>query len=346
MNVSISSIIAFIALLNLLNAVVHNSSSDCESLWTPHREFNISSGKFVRLNVRRNAYYDHESCFVMKSRYNCAHANTSAESVLDWKFFLRTPAGRLCEPESMVEKSGGISNLAKHIRTWSHRNGTVSHTNIFLSGDSFVRQVWESIVCRFRDRIKGGFVSVGGSEVTNEAWDSSAFTADDMGELVPLFSMRGGCHSRNHEHFYEPGVPMPTVAHANCSDDIAMVELDEGLRIYYTFRFSAFDTDLPKVLQRMQLNPADLDVIVSNLSPSKYEKLSSLAPGVPVLRIGGLLPFLHKVMLRDTHRWFGADNVGMIQSPDTHPCMPGVPDDEVNILLFALTHRLFDIAVL
>jgi hypothetical protein len=39
---------------------------------------------------------------------------------------------------------------------------------------------------------------------------------------------------------------------------------------------------------------------------------------------------------RDLGTYFGANNPWITHPPDGHPCMPGIPDDEVNVLLFLL----------
>ena len=43
-----------------------------------------------------------------------------------------------------------------------------------------------------------------------------------------------------------------------------------------------------------------------------------------------------EIQQRDARQWFGANNPWIIDSPDTHACMPGPPDDEVNLLLYLI----------
>ena len=42
------------------------------------------------------------------------------------------------------------------------------------------------------------------------------------------------------------------------------------------------------------------------------------------------------IQKRDIGKWFGADNPWITNVPDTHACMPGPSDDEINLLLFLI----------
>ena len=42
------------------------------------------------------------------------------------------------------------------------------------------------------------------------------------------------------------------------------------------------------------------------------------------------------IQQRDSRQWFGANNPWIIDPPDKHACMPGLPDDEVNLLLYLI----------
>ena len=45
---------------------------------------------------------------------------------------------------------------------------------------------------------------------------------------------------------------------------------------------------------------------------------------------------LKNIQKRDTGQYFGANNPWITDVPDGHPCLPGIPDDEVNLLLMIL----------
>ena len=69
--------------------------------------------------------------------------------------------------------------------------------------------------------------------------------------------------------------------------------------------------------------------------------LHKIDPNVRLLNISDLLPYFKSIQMRDSGGWWsGADNVGMDHPPDDHPCMPGVPDDELDVLLLALAHNV------
>ena len=42
------------------------------------------------------------------------------------------------------------------------------------------------------------------------------------------------------------------------------------------------------------------------------------------------------IQKRDIGRWFGADNPWITNVPDNHACMPGPPDDEINLIMFLI----------
>ena len=62
------------------------------------------------------------------------------------------------------------------------------------------------------------------------------------------------------------------------------------------------------------------------------------ATGTPtILSLARLLPFLKATQQSSLDGYFfGASNPWITHPPDNHPCMPGIPDDEANILLYLL----------
>lgn len=168
------------------------------------------------------------------------------------------------------------------------------------------------------------------------------YELEQMGERVTLESQRAGCHSVRHEHYYEAGVVLPPVVHANCSDDVAMVELPGKLRIYYVFRHFQYGVDTVGFFHHIGLNLTDVDAIVTNNAGSENKYLVSKT-AAPVFQFAPLLPFLKEKQMSAAGRYFGADNVGMDHPPDGHPCMPGIPDDEADIVLFQLAHKLISL---
>lgn len=47
-----------------------------------------------------------------------------------------------------------------------------------------------------------------------------------------------------------------------------------------------------------------------------------------------------KLQEENLGRHFGADNPWITNPPDNHPCMPGIPDDKVDLLLHLLLRML------
>lgn len=60
-----------------------------------------------------------------------------------------------------------------------------------------------------------------------------------------------------------------------------------------------------------------------------------------VSSLNNLLPLLKRAEKRIIGQYFGADNPWIVHPPGNHPCMPGIPDDEANILLYLLLLNRF-----
>eukprot|EP00542_Grammatophora_oceanica_P001791 CAMPEP_0194063460 /NCGR_PEP_ID=MMETSP0009_2-20130614/80370_1 /TAXON_ID=210454 /ORGANISM="Grammatophora oceanica, Strain CCMP 410" /LENGTH=179 /DNA_ID=CAMNT_0038715577 /DNA_START=199 /DNA_END=738 /DNA_ORIENTATION=- len=168
------------------------------------------------------------------------------------------------------------------------------------------------------------------------------FRTDELGRLQQLDpSHPQGCHDGLNPHFYEANVTMPTSID-NCNDDVASIVFDDNIEFIYVFRPNLFEN------QTELLNFAGVDpdrvhtVVVSKRTELQDEVLQMLRR--PRYQYWDLHPF-RQMQQRDLHRWFGADNPGMVEKPDGHGCMPGVPDDEANLLLYSLlanTDIMFD----
>lgn len=231
--------------------------------------------------------------------------------------------------------------LPRKIREWSHRGQNASHVNILIAGSSYMRQVYETIVCRYRNLIRGGFLVVNPPDMSLATMKKyPLYGYEKMGHIVSMESMRGGCHGRKtNDRFFEPGVVIPRRVHSNCADDMSMVEFPGNLRIYYMFRHFQYGNDTVATFQRMGLNLTDVDALVTNNHEQDNGPLLAHVTA-PVFHVEELLPHLVRQQIKHIGRFFGADNVGMDHIPDGHPCMPGVPDDEADILLLQLAHKL------
>lgn len=304
----------------------------------------LSSGGFYkRRELPKPAYYDHSSCFLMKARYNCMDSRLkhSNNSLTDWQLMLAGYSGKDCTLDQLFSATGGIHQVAKNIRSWSHRRENVTHTNVLILGNSFLRQVFEAITCRYRANIVNGLVSVNATQMSISN-SYRPFGVVDMGEILPMNEFRAGCHGSNATHYYEPQF-LPPQSY-NCSDSTAMVELDEGLRIYYIFRHFNYNKDLPILFDKLHLNISKIDVVVTNNVPAQNHLLfTMLHPHVPIIEFDAL-SYLQKIQTRDCGWWDGAHNIGLVMAADEHPCMPGIPDDEADLLLFMLAKRILKIS--
>jgi hypothetical protein len=79
----------------------------------------------------------------------------------------------------------------------------------------------------------------------------------------------------------------------------------------------------------------ELDVLVWN-NVLKEPQNTTLVPSKRQIPVEALMWKLRELQLRDVGQYFGANNPWIKNPPDYHPCMPGVPDDEVDILLFLI----------
>ena len=119
--------------------------------------------------------------------------------------------------------------------------------NVVLMGDSFLRQIFESIVCEWRYEITGGFIQDSGPVVSLSELDkrnfftnkrpSIKFQLSDMGKILDLpRPTRGGgdapgCHGAGDlSSFYHPNVTAPTELLSEwCNDN--MVTLTPNLSL-------------------------------------------------------------------------------------------------------------------
>jgi len=84
--------------------------------------------------------------------------------------------------------------------------------------------------------------------------------------------------------------------------------------------------------------PNEMDYIFS-INDKTSEFLRSINVTAKIWEVPNI-SFNKKMQVRDAGRWFGADNKWIWDPPDMHPCMPGVPDDEANFILYWLMSEL------
>ena len=128
-----------------------------------------------------------------------------------------------------------------------------------------------------------------------------------------------------------------------------MLEFDGRLRLYYAFRPKFCRGQLPALLQRVGLDASDVDALVCNAcatdgldDPKTLRRLNNASKtpcgdrpqGAIVLDFDPVRGLLESQMRRDA-----GGPIYKVRnkrySNDVHACMPGLPDDEAD-LLFAI----------
>ena len=288
--------------------------------------------------------YDY-TCKIMKARYNCAHEPKRKDVASDWILGFNSTAGNVCLMKDLLHMSGGIESVSRHIERWSHRNISDHKTHILLTGNSYMRQIFEAIVCNYHSEhglIKSVEVALGGPEMNMRSLLANPkLEISDLGVSVDLGNLTG-CHaSTNITQWYESSVSLPP-DNAECRDDVARVEI-ANMVFYYVFRPYAY-RNMSQIFTARGWNASTFDVIVSNENKATDYMSSFVSNKIRVINIASMLPYFHTMQMEQLHKWFGADNVGIYNVPDGHACMPGVPDDEVDTLLFMLRHKVQGLA--
>jgi hypothetical protein len=143
--------------------------------------------------------------------------------------------------------------------------------------------------------------------------------------------------------FYRKGVRLPNKLFPfGTSDDLAMVEFGNSIQFYYMFRPYVL-SNLTGVFEKsFGLDPADVNMLLFNDDQEKvvarHADLMRIFESTGVWQARSIWPYssFKRIQKRAIGRWFGADNPWITRVPDSHACLPGPPDDEVNLLLFLL----------
>ena len=147
---------------------------------------------------------------------------------------------------------------------------------------------------------------------------------------------------RSFDNFYEPGVLVPDDTHANCTDDVAMVEFGGLIRFFYIFRLKYFDS-ISDVLTYLNLNPEHIDAVVYDRSGGRPDEIKKVARAAHYIDFGSVISTLADHQRRDTGFFYSErDPFGHASSnlKVGHSCMPGLADDEHHLMLFLLRYQL------
>lgn len=298
-----------------------------------------------------------------------------------------------CDFRHLMNVVGGPANVAAIL---SGREGTTTTTasrppyyHVLMQGNSFLRQIFEALVCGFQDQITDMKVLLHGpsisrsngtattttttttTEHSSSPMSPKKFTIADLGRPVSNWNsiQKHGCHGAGQSHgsrkthiarFYHDNVTIPPSA-SGCTDDMAMVEFQHSIRFYFLYHPSMFDDSaLLRAYDNLGLLfplehdmdadgtskvIATVDALIWNDGENSVPASSATATngGIFVKRnisLDGFLQELRVIQNTSIGHYFGADNPWIQHPPDNHPCMPGIPDDEVNVLLYLLMHAL------
>jgi hypothetical protein len=298
-------------------------------------------GRYVPANKSMDfpPRYDHLSCFVMKARYNCATTAATGDRATDWRLVLNaTKDGEDCNPRALVERFGGPVALAEDLLSRVAQEKFKPYVVVF-HGNSFLRQMWEAITCIWRHQITNLLLQQGGPDISLAGLkDRGLIDAHEIGTMLRNPSDEMGCHgSTDLRGYYASDITVPSTI-PECHDNIERVEFGSKIRFYYIFRPWVY-ANVTAVYDKVGLKANDIDVLVFNDGEDKkyHQSLQKqLRAGVFDESIVWDLDEFKRIQVRDTKKWFGATNPWVKKPPDNHPCMPGVPDDEADLLLFLL----------
>lgn len=282
--------------------------------------------------------YDH-TCFLMKARYNCAKGPSSGSTdslgpkASDYKLLLKD-----CDLQEYV-KSTTISSIVDASPYKKDESKAKGKLTLLIYGNSFLRQIFESLVCAHESQITDFGVQVGGPALAIKSLKSrtNKISIDELGYFINYTEAQKGCHGTGGSDtsiFYAPGVEVPANFNLDCNDNIGWVEFDHSLKVHYIFRPDYYEQATINYIHRNVFRFVNVEQEVDFLLWNSAE--------MPEINIHKLLwnsnipKQLRKINAKFSGHDYGANNPWITHPPDTHPCMPGIPDDEANLLLFLL----------
>lgn len=277
--------------------------------------------------------YDHW-CPVMKARYNCAwppnatNNGATREQAHQYQFVWKHPGhSRVCDLNELLDYVGGPGGIVRG--------------HVLLQGNSYLRQVWEALVCRNQDQMTHLTLYHNGPPTSMayiESRRGKLLTPQELGEFVVEDNVHSvqGCHGPSPRtplaNYYRPNVSVPT-NRAKCTDDMATVEFGH-VKFTFIFHPSRFHSNaLEQAYDQLGIVENLVDTMVW-MGDDEMELRNLVAKSR--IDLGPLLPLLIEIQNITVGRYFGADNPWITNPPDNHPCMPGIPEDEANILLWLL----------
>lgn len=320
--------------------------------------------------------YNLSSCWLMKPRYNCMgdvrrplpsewwHVPDTSEPDNTWRKLL---VAHNTAADDIAERSGlrGAIRACERYCQCQQNDGHVTKANVpgpgkrminlLLAGDSHLRQAYEAMACRWRDFVTGGSLITGpldrpamSNRVLGKRWQPKRTLNRSDTILTPIEKIKRPSYTQNPMNppchynlesasYYKGGrfPPMQEPAEEICMDDLATIEFLNTLRITYVFRSYAYEGDLEAIFREyLDIDPQHIDIVVHNADQNLDIKWSSTEKKPHFLDFSKVHGVLEYQMTRDASSKYGATNAKY--QDDLHSCLPGIPDDEVDILFVAL----------
>jgi len=300
----------------------------------------LQHGRYIHIPGRQ-APYDHNSCFLLKPRYNCATLDPTKPKAYEWKLILQSNTSdesTICDFQQVVHDLGGPMAI-------------VEEKQVAMFGNSFMRQMFESMACKYQDQLTEALVThkpPNFSLAALEERGSVPFEVSDFGGILslpldkrPIPRCSGA--SDKFDVAFEPGINLTTPHYTEfCSDDLAMMEFNKNLRVYYNFHPERLRDTIRFYQEKIGLNVSELSYVAFNMNIRNY--FQRLRAGQQAVWANWnskqVMHRLSRFQRRDAGRWFGAENPFITNPPDVHPCLPGLPDDEVALFLFSIIFNI------
>jgi len=328
----------------------------------------IDVGRFIR--SYKTPSYDY-LCGFMKPRYNCAGSPVKP-SAFEWKLVLKSVSSNSsCDISTLVDSYEGPSGIANYLLSRSNiiknsksinknestRNQQKKIVKVLFIGNSYIRQIFEALACRWYNEItdtcfqNSGAVpslaflrSRGIDPFGNKTGEGTRYIdINEIGNFTHINLQKEQCHDFR-QIFYRDNVTLPANISSipSCNDNIAYIEFGASIRFYNLIRPDIYKPNaINYFMNQLSLKPESIDYIFFNNDHDKHLP-KSFASKIRKLvwnarrDLSVLLQKLAIIQKKYTGKFYGADNPWITNPPDGHGCMPGVPDDEANLVLFSL----------
>mmetsp|Transcript_1971 Transcript_1971/g.2316 ORF Transcript_1971/g.2316 Transcript_1971/m.2316 type:complete len:459 (-) Transcript_1971:84-1460(-) len=253
------------------------------------------------------------------------------------------------------------SNLAE--KDTSGRKGKNQRPYIVLiAGNSYLRQIFEAISCGWFNDVTDYRAMIGSYYCDSiecrkkklKERGGLKYEPNEVGNITSLLEkVKTSCYMnesctrhKSKNKFYRPGVTVPPprqdIFGEDVSDNIAMVEFGRKIQFYFIFHPNRYNvTRLFE--EKLNLDFGDVDKLIWNCIDDPDLEMKQIFKSTGVWQTRSIWPYkkFRFIQSRDIGRWFGADNPWIYDVPDTHACLPGPPDDEVNLILFLILSNAF-----